>query len=261
MEWSDERAELRLLKDSPNANDWRVRAQISLLDRAYPASTLAKALVRKVKRKMVGVDHRIEPAAIFGIVVFDRPELEGGGGSFGQDYPRVLREIGLGQCDRAFEFCAGPGYIGYSLLAHGFCKQLVLADVNPAAVEAARMTAKFNEIEHLATIYLSDGLSAIPADERWDLVVGNPPHFETWRGDSKLRHEDVGWDLHRKFYSGVKSHLKPGASAVLQENQLGSSPDIFEPMIRGGGGTVIGTLPGPDLGLGGRIYYLHSRWD
>src|SRR2546426_1421833 len=139
MEWSDERAELRLLKDSPNANDWRVRAQISLLDRAYPASTLAKALVRKVKRKMVGIDYRIEPAAIFGIVVFDRPDLDGGGVSFGQDYPRVLRGIGLGQCDRVFEFCAGPGYIGYSLLAHGFCKQLVLADVNPAAVQAARM--------------------------------------------------------------------------------------------------------------------------
>jgi hypothetical protein len=48
---------------------------------------------------------------------------------------------------------------------------------------------------------------------------------------------------------------------VLQENGLGSSADDFLPMIRHGGGTLVKILPGPDIGAGGKIYYILSRWD
>jgi len=128
-------------------------------------------------------------------------------------------------------------------------------------IVAAVAEERLSRIKHDAAFPVRAILECLRLGDARPDDLGNPPHFATWRGDSKLRHEDVGWDLHRKFYSGVKSHLKPGASAVLQENQLGSSPDIFEPMIRGGGGAVIGTVPGSDLGPGGRIYYVHSRWD
>ena len=112
-----------------------------------------------------------------GIAVFDRPELHKGGMSFGQDFPRVLNELGVGRCQRMFEYCAGPGYIGYSLLAAGWCETLALADVSRDAVAAARRTAAFNRLDERVAVYESDALDQIPADERWDLVVSNPPHF------------------------------------------------------------------------------------
>lgn len=236
-------------------------SHISMLDRMYSGKTLVKVLIRKLRRRTLGVPHAIEPAATFGLTVFAHPDLDGGGSGFGQDYLRVLREIGLRECDRLFELSAGPGFIGYSLLARGFCRHLVLADINSVAVQAARQSAEFNRIEHRVTIYESDGLKQIPPTEKWDVVVGNPPHFAQWNGRLKLLFEDPAWSLHRSFYSSVRHYLTPGAHVILQENALGSSPDIFEPMILEGGGEVVGTTPGPDLGRGGKMYYLLSRWN
>jgi len=231
-----------------------------LLDRNYSTGALAKALARKLRRKLFGLAPKIEPAYRLGYVIFDRPDLDGGGSGFGQDYIRVLGEIRLNECGRLFEFCAGPGYIGYSLLERGFCKSLALADVNPVAVEAAKKTADFNGISGKVAIYLSDGLEQIPSDEKWDLVVSNPPHFLHWTGQSRLRCEDSGWEIHKKFYSQVKEFLNPGAYVLFQENGLGSSTEIFAPMIQDGGGELIGSFAGPDIGAGGKMYYILSRW-
>jgi len=234
--------------------------ELALLHRTYSTKTLTKALARKFRQKLFRPPLAIEPAYRFGYTVFDRPDLDGGGSGFGQDYIRVLRELGLNRCGRLFEFCAGPGYIGYSLLAHGFCSSLALADVNPVAVEAAKRTAQFNGLEDRVAVYLSNGLEQIPATEKWDLVVGNPPHFVEWTGQSKLRCEDPGWELHKRFYSQVRRFLNPGAHVLIQENALGSSAELFIPMICEGAGEHIGTFPGPDIGAGGRMYYILSRW-
>jgi 16S rRNA G966 N2-methylase RsmD len=237
----------------------RADDELGLLDRNYSATTLTRALARKVRRKLFGLPLEIEPAFRFGYLIFDRPDLDGGGSGFGQDYIRVLNEIGLHECDRLFEFCAGPGYIGYSLLARGFCKHVTLADVNPTAVQAAQRTADFNGIAHRVSVYLSDGLEQIPAGEKWDLVVGNPPHFLEW--NRELRCEDPDWQLHRMFYLRVKRFLNPGARVILQENARGSSAEVFAPMIQAGGGKHTQTLPGPNIGDGVKMYYILSQWD
>jgi hypothetical protein len=235
--------------------------EVHFLDRNYSSRTLLKCLFHKTYRRIFGPPTQIVPSRRYGVLVFDRPDLDGGGSSFGQDYVRALREIGLTNCSRIFEFCSGPGYIGYSLLAHGFCRSLALADINPVAVQAARMTADFNRLTDCVSVYLSDGLDQIPLSEKWDLVVSNPPHFLKWAGDGKLRTEDRDWEIHRKFYAKVKKFLNPGGSVFLQENALGSTTEDFAPMIEESGGRIIRTMPGPDIGPGGKMYYILSRWD
>lgn len=234
-----------------------------LLDETYSGRTLARVLLRKLARRLGRRRPTIEPVAFYNaLVVFDRPDLHGGGLSFGQDFGRILLELGLGRRSRLFEFCAGPGYIGYSLLAGGFCETLTLADINPLAVEAARHTARFNGIEHRVKIYESDGLSRIPPSETWDLVVGNPPHFLP--RDSKendIRAFDPGWEIHRAFYQSIRRFMAPGGQVVLMENAAGSSVDVFEPMIREGGGRVVSTRVGTDLrGQPDGLYYIVSEW-
>ena len=231
------------------------------LDKNYSSGALARALLYKVRRKFFGFPADIVPSYRFGMLVFGRDDLEGGGPGFGQDYIRVLRELGLTNCSRAFEFCAGPGYIGYSLLANGLCRSLALADINPAAVQAARMTAEFNGISDRVSIYLSDAIDNIPPTEKWDLVVGNPPHFKKWTATRKLRLEDLDWNIHRRFYARVKTFLNPGGIVLLQENSHGSSVEDFAPMIEEAGGRIIQTLPGPDTGAEGSMYYILCRWD
>jgi methylase of polypeptide subunit release factors len=154
------------------------------------------------------------------------------------------------------------GYIGYSLLANGYCKTLTLSDINPIGVEAARLTAQYNRIEHLVNIYESDVLSKIPADEKWDVVIGTPPANYRDMPDSTVTHFcDPDWSVHRRFYQSVGEFMNPGGHILMLEPRYGATPDIFEPMIREGGGTVVATEIGVALtGIETEVYYMLSRW-
>jgi methylase of polypeptide subunit release factors len=185
------------------------------------------------------------------ICVCYETDLDGGGTTFGQDYVVAVRER-FGRVGHAFEFCAGPGFIGFSLLAHGLCDRLTLADVSPAAVRACEETIRRNHLEDRVRVYRSDCLDDIPADERWDLVVGNPPHFDGSEDDyrSAIRLIDPNWTIHRKLYRDVAAHLRPGGRVMLQENGHASRPEDFAEMIAGSGleivrvsGDVIGAPP------------------
>jgi 16S rRNA G966 N2-methylase RsmD len=145
----------------------------------------------------------------------------------------------FGRVNRLYEFCAGPGTIGFSLLAHGLCDELVVSDVNPEAIEVLRETIRLNDLDEKVTVYESDGLTDIPADERWDLVVSNPPHYPELVDAPALISDDPGWRLHRDFYRRVGDLLAPGGSLLMQENSEGSTPDDFLPMIEEGGLSVI----------------------
>src|SRR5262249_50910480 len=103
--------------------------------------------------------------------------LHGGGRAFGQDFIPLLQGLGLPERSRAFEWCAGPGFIGFSLLAHGLCETLCLADINPEAVRACQRTIADHALSDRVSVYCSDNLRDIPKSEQWDLVVSNPPHF------------------------------------------------------------------------------------
>lgn len=162
-------------------------------------------------------------------------ELDGGGMGFGQDFVPVVATL-FGHVHRLCEVCAGPGFIGFSLLAHGLCDELTLVDVNPAAVAAARETVRRNGLADRVRVVESDGLTGLPPGDRHDLFVANPPHFPTPLGlGIGLLTDDPGWRLHRDFYATVGRFLTPGGSVLFQENSEGADPAEFVPMIEAGG--------------------------
>ncbi|MGB7329058.1 MAG: methyltransferase, partial [Rubripirellula sp.] len=141
--------------------------------------------------------------------------------------------------------------------------------INPDAVAMQRKTAEFNKIEHLVNIYHSDCFDSIPDSEKWDLVVSNPPHFpldyvvgNTPPGEFNLKAHDPDWELHKKFYAGIKKFMKPGGHVVIQENtQGGQSLETFKEMIVAGGGEVVSYTQSVDVcGRGNPMYYLVSKW-
>ncbi|PIQ89274.1 MAG: hypothetical protein COV72_03920 [Candidatus Omnitrophica bacterium CG11_big_fil_rev_8_21_14_0_20_42_13] len=162
--------------------------------------------------------------------------LEGGGRNFGQEFIRVVKDR-FGKVSHIFEYCAGPGFIGFSLLAHGLCNRLTVADINPDAVECCKKTIKDNNLENKAVVYLSDCLDSIPQTERWDLVVSNPPH---WPSDENkyrdnIRNFDPCLIIHKKFYRDVKKFLKLGGQILFQECELATTIKDFQPMIEDNG--------------------------
>ena len=239
-----------------------------MVEEMYDGRTLSRLLARKVGRRIAprlfspsSPEERVV-AHYAGIAVLDRPGQQKGGMASGQDFPRVLHELGVGRCERLLEYCAGPGYIGYSLLAAGWCETLALSDLNGEAVATARRTASFNDLEDRVSVYESDGLDQIPDDERWDLVVANPPHFlPNSDAPDDVQVFDPDWRAHSKFYASVGSHMRPGGLVMIAENCAGSDPAVFEDMIREGGGRPVTVHEGTDIhGTPNGIYYQLSEW-
>jgi hypothetical protein len=238
-----------------------------LVEEMCDGRTLGRMLVRKLGRRVVPRALSKDSAerivtSFAGIAVFDRPELHKGGLAFGQDFPRVLNELGVRRVTRLFEYCAGPGYIGYSLLAAGWCESLALGDINPVAIASARRTAAHNRLEDRVAVYESDALDAIPGDERWELVVSNPPHFlPDDSAPPDIQVFDEGWKVHARFYESVGRHMQPGGLVVMVENCAGSDPRLFEQMIRAGGGRPLRIHEGTDVnGRPNGLYYQVSEW-
>jgi 16S rRNA G966 N2-methylase RsmD len=218
----------------------------------HPFSRARKRFRRWLRR-------HIEPwrqASFGGVRVHYKECLDGGGSWFGQDFIPFLRSRGMPQRARVFEWCAGPGFIGFSMLGHGLCESLCLADVNPKAVAACRRTIADNGLGGQVSVYHSDNLSAIPASEQWDLVVSNPPHYDDASVDW-LRSYDKGWRLHREFFTAIGRFLRPGGVIVLQENNQGSTAETFRDMIEEAGLAVVfvhGCAPQPTRDP--RFYYI-----
>jgi SAM-dependent methyltransferase len=216
-------------------------------------------ILKKLERAYLPTLRRLRPwqQVTYGAVrVHYKRHLDGGGSSFGQDYIPFLHDRGMPKQPRVFEWCAGPGFIGFSLLGFGLCDTLCLADVNPEAVAACRRTIADNDLADRVALYHSDNLKNVPPSEQWDLVVGNPPHFD-WSGAGLLRYRDEGWRLHREFFAAVGRHLKPGGVLLIQENNHGSTAETFHAMIEEAGLALVAVHGGePRITPYARYYYL-----
>lgn len=166
------------------------------------------------------------------IAVSFLPDLDGGGRGFGQEYIRVVKER-IGKVGHVFEYCAGPGFIGFSLLAHGLCDRLTLADINPDACGVCEETIRNNNLQRKVSVFHSNCLDNIPENEKWDLVVSNPPHWPAseaeYNNDIKMYDPDL--KIHKNFYRDIHKFLKPNGTLLIQENGRGTRPEDFFQMI------------------------------
>jgi methylase of polypeptide subunit release factors len=164
--------------------------------------------------------------------------LVGDGATFGQGFLLYLLNRGMPKQAHTFEWCAGPGFIGFSLLGAGLTETLCLADINPEAVAACRLSIKDNALAGRVNVYQSDNLANIPQSEQWDLVVGAPPWFSDDCVGDLLRH-DPDWRIHRTFFAQIGGHLKPGGIIILLENNYSSTMETFRDMISSAGLDIV----------------------
>ena len=150
-------------------------------------------------------------------------KLDGYGTVLARPFLAYLRRTGRPHYPRCFEWCAGPGFIGVTLLRAGLVGELVLADRNPAVASWVARTREQNDLP--ITYYESDNFKAIPEHEKFDLVVANPPNYFRLNPEHpsylKMRDDprpnDPGWKIHQSFYATVRAHLNPGAELFISE--------------------------------------------
>lgn len=196
---------------------------------------------------MTTTSNQFESISCAGIEVAHLPTLDGGGPRTWPDFVRMVRER-VGPVDHAYEWCAGPGYIGFALLGSGLCNRLTLADINPLAVEACHETIRLNALEDRVSVYLSDNLTAVPKSEVWDLIIGDPPHFpaplQRHIDDGfLLRSVDPDWSIHRAFFAQVPAHTKPGTHLLLSESRVaGNNDELIVSMVESAGFELQGPI-------------------
>jgi tRNA1(Val) A37 N6-methylase TrmN6 len=203
--------------------------------------------------------HRIE--------VFYKIELDGGGTTFGQDYLPVLTSKYPGRVfNRAYEWCSGPGFIGFSILSHGICKTLCLSDLYDPSITAAELTIDYepNCCQDQVTAYLCKDVGLIPKHEQFDLVVANPPHFNDFNGIPPNDYtgirisKDINWQAHRNFFNNIKPYLTADGIILLQEHIHGAKLDDLVVMIEQNGLRITDHYNSLDVDRNG-MYYIEIQ--
>jgi hypothetical protein len=166
--------------------------------------------------------------------VFYNVDQDGGGTMFGQDYIKILQTRYNRHFDRCYEWCSGPGFIGFSILAHGISSSLCLSDFYYPVIDFVEKTIKENDCEKIVDAYLLKDLKLLPENEKFDLVVSNPPHFEdcnTFYFQGKRITTDQNWLAHKNFFENIKQHLNKDGIILLQESCKGSTIETFQQYI------------------------------
>jgi hypothetical protein len=247
-----------LLASIPNLDgaEYHARAAIKLCgdgdpDKLASHKILAESITLKVQRRderlvshAVKVssqkvkDSHLRSASYPGVSVLYTQDINGGGIRLVDDYVNFIKDR-YGHVEDLFEWCAGPGYLGYAMLAHNVTDRLCLADVNPKAVHYAKRTREENCLEDRVQVYLSNNMDRIPEHENWDIVIGNPPHYGgsfDYFSAIDRRGWDKDWHIHRQFFDQVGSHLKPEGRPCIMEWEdhkvdHASTPELFGPML------------------------------
>jgi hypothetical protein len=162
-----------------------------------------------------------------GLEVYFLPDLDGDGTNQAASFVRFIKShFPKGKrFPRILEWCAGPGFIGFSLLKEGLCDSLCLADINAKAIDCIKKTVESNGLGDAVTYHLSDNLDNIPLAERFDLVVANPPSYYALNPKNlagqklinDIRCNDRAWEIHRRFYSTIAPYLNKGACLLISE--------------------------------------------
>lgn len=135
---------------------------------------------------------------------------------------------------RVLDLGTGSGVIGITLALERPQWQVTLSDISPAALHVAEINAQ--RLSAPVKFIQSDLFSAM-ADQRFDLIVTNPPYID--RGDQDLMDQAVvqyepdlalyadehGLGFYRRLFAQVASHLAPngdlfGETGFDQEERI-----------------------------------------
>lgn len=167
-----------------------------------------------------------------GITIPYHPSMEAGGILRAPMFLKILDMVAPNrQFDHCLEWCSGPGFIGYSILGHGRCQTLDLADIWEPALLAAEQVIGCNPAKTWHIRRISDISDSI----RYDLIVGNPP----WFPGNLIRQarvvSDPGLKIHREFFQDAQRYLAPDGIIILVEGQTYTGPGDFLPLLENTG--------------------------
>ena len=147
----------------------------------------------------------------------------------------VLDEVNTSEGLRAVDVGTGSGCIALSLLTEGPFSRVVAIDASAEAIEVARSNAAGLDLPRPVGAETADlefrcglGLTPLRADERFDVIVSNPPYvavgdepdlapeIREWEPRLALFAGREGFDVIDTLVDGAPDHLEAGGLLALE---------------------------------------------
>jgi release factor glutamine methyltransferase len=135
----------------------------------------------------------------------------------------VLREQTVGPRSSVLDICTGSGALALVAAKRG-ARHVTAVDVSRRAVLTVRLNARVNGVRVRA---LRGSLFAPVADERFDVIVSNPPYVPAEREDLPATGLERAWDAGRdgrvlldRICAQAPEHLRPGGVVLLVHSTI-----------------------------------------
>jgi release factor glutamine methyltransferase len=181
------------------------------------------------------LDPRPETELIVRVALDHRDQLHAAAQGRGET-PEPLRLLDLG---------TGTGCIAIAILYHAPEMQAVAIDQAPAALLTARANAAAHGVDGRIRFLESDWFSALPMDERFDIITSNPPYIPDFVIPTlapgvrlydpilALSGGQTGLDAYEKIMAAAPTRLRSGGILVVEIGQ-GQAADVTRLAIKYG---------------------------
>jgi hypothetical protein len=133
------------------------------------------------------------------------------------------------KAERVLDLCAGTSIQSYNLL--NICSNITAAELNPRAIEYAKVTRLINGVQCI-NIIQSDLWDSI--NGTFDVIICNPPYLPIPQGNVSGKTLDafgggeLGMEIPLRIVDGLGEHLSPeGYSAVLAASPIIKGKDTL----------------------------------
>jgi len=156
----------------------------------------------------------------------------------------LAENLSVDEDDFVLDLGTGCGILG--ILAAKKAKMVVATDLNPHAVNCAKMNAKLSRVEGKMDIRLGDLFQPIKQDERFSLILFNAPYLPSSRDEEKTWIErawaggPTGRQLIDRFISEAPRYLSENGRILLVQSSLSNINETLQKLI--------------ELGLKARIF-------
>jgi len=129
----------------------------------------------------------------------------------------------------SLDLCTGSGV--QAILAAAHSERVLAVDVNPRAVDCARLNAMISGATNME-VAAGDLFEPAGAGERFDLITANPPFVVSPVDEILFRDGGPsGEAVQRRIVAGLPNHLAPGGTAQVI-TELGEREGEGEPVIQ-----------------------------
>lgn len=156
----------------------------------------------------------------------------------------LAENLSVDENDVVLDLGTACGILG--ILAAKKAKMVVATDLNPHAVNCAKINAKLSRVEDKMDIRLGDLFQPIKQDERFSLILFNAPYLPSSRDEEKTWIErawaggPTGRQLIDRFISKAPRYLSENGRILLVQSSLSNINETLQKLT--------------ELGLKARIF-------